>query len=224
MAENQIMTQHHLLGIVARAVLFGVFCILAEHFLNDITLTPFFSLCFLMWQASRRPAFAVLISAVVLLLFVLFSLRNQSPGNISLRIGSFCVGSSLAFAYARARQQSLQSLATSRAIVQSLPVPVVAADSTGAIVAVSDNLLKLISADFQPVVGHSFPDVFMRNLPPGVAMKRYFDFFQQTSNYPKGLYLELQGSLFLPATFQTTGFGKDRLLLACVMRESVDPS
>jgi hypothetical protein len=206
---------------ISQAFGFGVFCLAAEYFLMDVTLTPFFSLCFLMWTATRRSSAMVFFSACVLLGFVILSLREQTWGNTILRIGSFCVGSSLAIAYSQARQRSLHALATARSIIQSLPMPIVAADSTGTIVSVSDNLMKLVFADFYPVVGHSFPDVFMKNLPPGEAMRQFFNMFQSKAHFPEGLYLGPGGKVLLPAKFQITGFGQDRLLIACVAGESV---
>ena len=206
---------------IAQAFGFGMLCLVLEHFLMDVTLTPFFSLCFLMWTATRRRSSMVFFSACVLLGFVILSLREQTWGNTILRIGSFCVGSGLAIAYSQARQRSLHALATARSIIQSIPMPIVAADSTGTIVSVSDNLMKLVFADFYPVVGHSFPDVFMKNLPPGEAMRQFFDMFQSNAPFPEGLYLGPGGTVVLPAKFQITGFGRDRLLIACVPGESM---
>jgi len=204
---------------IAQAVGFGVFCLAAEYFFKDVTLTPFFGLCFLIWTAARRSSAMVFFSACVLLGFVILSLNEQTWGNTILRIGSFCVGSGLAIAYSQARQRSAHALATARSIVQSLPMPIVATDFTGAIVSVSDNLMKLVSEDFYPVVGHSFPDVFMRNLPPGAAMRKFFDMFQSNASFPEGLYLGPGGTVVLPAKFQITGFGRDRLLITYVPDE-----
>lgn len=208
----------------AQAFGFGMLCLAAEHFLMEVTLTPFFSLCFLMWLAIRGRSSMVILSACVLLGFVILSLKGQTWGNTILRIGSFCVGSGLAIAYSQARQRSAHALATARSIVQSLPMPIVATDSTGTIVSVSDNLMKLVFEDFYPVVGHSFPDVFMRNLPPGAAMRQFFDMFQPNASFPEALYLGQGGKVVLPAKFQITGFGRDRLLIVCVPGESVPPT
>ena len=204
---------------IARAFAFGMSCLALEHFLMDVTLTPFFSLCFLMWTAIRGRSSMVILSACVLLGFVILSLNEQTWGNTILRIGSFCVGSGLAIAYSQARQRSAHALATARSIVQSLPMPIVATDSTGTIVSVSDNLMKLVLADFYPVIGHSFPDVFMTNLPPGEAMRQFFDMFQSKAPFPEGLYLGPGGTVVLPAKFQITGFGRDRLLITYVPDE-----
>ena len=216
----KIKKQEIAIGI-AQAFGFGMFCLAGEYFLRDVTLTPFFSLCFLMWMATQRKSALVFFSACVLLGFVIVSLKEQTLGNTILRIGSFCVGSGLAIAYSQARQRSLQALETARSIVQSLPMPIVASDCTGAIVAVSDKLMKLLSDEFYPVVGHSFPDVFMRNLPPGVAMRRFFDMFQSNASFPEGLHLGQGGKMEIPAKFQITGFGQDRLLIACVTSHSL---
>ena len=206
---------------IAQSFAFGMLCLALEYFLMDVTLTPFFSLCFLMWTAIRGRSGMVILSACVLLGFVILSLNEQTWGNTILRIGSFCVGSGLAIAYSQARQRSAHALATARSIVQSLPMPIVATDFTGAIVSVSDNLMRLVSEEFYPVVGHSFPDVFMRNLPPGAAMRKFFDMFQSNASFPEALYLGPGGTVVLPAKFQITGFGRDRLLIACVPSESV---
>ena len=205
---------------IAQAFGFGVFCLAAEYFFKDVTLTPFFGMCFLIWTAARRSSAMVVFSACVLLGFVILSLREHTWENTILRIGSFCVGSSLAIVYSQARQRTLHALATARSIVQSLPIPIVAADSNGTIVSVSDNLMNLVFSDFYPVVGHSFPDVFMKNLPPGEAMRQFFDMFQSKAPFPEKLYLGPGGKVALPAKFQITGFGQDRLLIACVTGES----
>ena len=209
---------------IAQAFAFGMLCLALEYFLMDVTLTPFFRLCFLMWTAIRGRSGMVILSACVLLGFVILSLNEQTWGNTILRIGSFCVGSGLAIAYSQARQRSLYALATARSIIQSLPMPIVATDSTGTVVSVSDNLMKLVFEDFYPVVGHSFPDVFMKNLPPGAAMRQFFDMFQPNASFPEALYLGQGGTVVLPAKFQITGFGRDRLLIVCVPGESVPPT
>jgi heme A synthase len=80
----------------------------------------------------------VLISFAVLLAFVIFSLLDLGTGRIVVRTASFILAGSLAVAFSRARQRSVDSAKTARAILRAIPTPIVVADITGAIVTASD--------------------------------------------------------------------------------------
>ena len=50
-------------------------------------------------------------------------------------------------------------------------------------------------------------------------MRKFFDMFQSNASFPEGLYLGPGGTVVLPAKFQITGFGQDRLLITYVPDE-----
>lgn len=201
---------------VLLAILIGSLCLAADSFLGDVILTPLLALCWLMWVARNSAWEEVTAVFCVLAVFVATSLMGQDLGRILVRTGSFTLAGCLAVAFSRARQRSTDALASAHAIIRSTPTPMVAADMTGAIVAASDETAEILPADFTPLIGHSFADVFLGHLPPGRAMKKYLDWFHLAGTRDELLYLRGQPETPIHARILTTGEGRDRLLVAAI--------
>jgi len=201
---------------VLLAVGVGLLCLAADSVLNDIIVTPLLSLCWLMILALKADWKRVVTAFAILAIFVAFSFSGRNASVIFVRTSSFALAGMLAAAFSRARQRSISALASAHAIIRGNPTPMIAADMTGAIVAFSDETLALLSPDFIPIIGHSFADVFMGNLTPGRAMKKYLDWFHQDGSQDELLFLRGQNELPLSARILTIGEGRDRLLVAVI--------
>jgi len=196
---------------------FGIFCLFADAHLGDVVLTPLLGLCWLLVAATRFHWKTVLLLAVVFTLFVIASLAGQGPAKMVVRIASFLVGSGLAIAFSRARERYIHALGFAHAILQGIPIPVVAADVTGQIVVVSNEAIKMIPASLHPASGHSFADVFMGNLPPGHAMKVYLDWFYREGAHSEVLFFRERPAAPIGARVLSTGRADARLLVVTLL-------
>ena len=203
------------------AIAVGLLCLTIDAYFQNVILTPFLALSWVMWTAHTDDWKSVTGVFAVLLVFVVISLFGQNIVTIAVRTSSFLLAGSLAVAFSRARQRSLDTLASARAIIRAIPMPIVVADMTGSIVTASDEVVGFMPEEFRPVIDHSFADVFLGHLPPGRAMKRYLDWFHMTGTREEVLYLRDRPQTPIPASILTTGEGRDRLLVAAIHKSPV---
>jgi len=201
-------------------ITFGFISLLIDAHFENVILTPFLSLTWLMWMARTQGWKQVTVIFIVLACFVVFSLIGENALTIVVRASGFCLTGTLAVAFSRARQRAEDTLASTHAIIRAIPTPIVVADMTGSIVAASDEIERFVSKEFQPVVGHSFADVFLGHLPPGRAMKKYLDWFHMEGTRDENLYLRSEPHVPILASILTTGEGGNRLLVAAIHESS----
>jgi len=192
---------------------FGILFLLADSLLGDVVITPLLGLCWLMIAATRVAWKTVAWQTAVLCVFVVVSLADEGVAKLLVRTTSFLLGGGLAIAFSHARERQIQALESAQAILRGLPFPLVAADVTGQILVVSDEALQMIPASLHPVLGHSFSDVFMGNLPPGHAMKIYFDWFNREGGHSEALFFVDRPGEPLGAKLLATGKATARLLV-----------
>ena len=192
---------------------FGIFFLLADSLLGDVVITPLLGLCWLMIAATRVAWKTVALLTAVLCVFVVVSLADEGVAKLLVRTTSFLLGGGLAIAFSHARERQIQELGSAQVILRGMPFPLVAADVTGEIVVVSDEALRMIPKSLHPVLGHSFSDVFMGNLPPGHAMKIYFDWFNREGGHSEALFFVDRPGEPLGAKLLATGKATARLVV-----------
>ena len=201
-------------------IAFGFVSLLIDAHFGNVILTPFLSLTWLMWMARTQEWKEVTAIFLTLACFVVFSLIGENAITIAVRTSGFCLTGTLAVAFSRARQRAEDALASTHAIIRAIPTPIVVADLTGSIVTASDQAGKFLPQEFQPVVGHSFADVFLGHLPPGRAMKTYLDWFHMEGAREANLYLRSAPHFPILASILTRGEGGQRLLVAAIHESS----
>jgi len=200
--------------IIILTLAFGSLCLAVDNLTKDVIITPMFGLCWLMGVAIKSDWKNVSIAFIIMAFFVATSLLGQNTAIILVRTATFLLAGGLAISFSRVRQRSKSALDSAQAIIRGTPIPMVAADITGAILAASDEIRVLLRDEFGPVIGHAFGDVFMGNLPPGKAMKLYLDWFQSQGIREEKLHLRDHSNAPISARILTIGNGRDRLLVA----------
>lgn len=199
---------------IASAIVVGLLASLCNLLFEGLIVTPLLALCWLLFLARFCEWKVVFVAFIVLAIFVFFSLISESLGTIMVRTSSFLIGGSLAVAFSKARQRSFSALDSAHGIIKAIPSPIVAANLTGEIVAASDAAQHLLPAEFGPLLGHSFADVFLGHLSPGYAMKIYLDWYYSGEARDETLQLCSGGQVPISARILSVGEGTDRLLLA----------
>lgn len=199
--------------VFVAAILYGALVLVIDYAINDVLLTPMLALWYLMVIAFfRRPA-DIAIIAMILWVFVLWSLRHETMSVVVVRSISFLIGSILAFLFATQKHQAAERYQQIFRIIQSVPANVVAADLHGTIIAASDMSLKLIDHTYWPVCGHMFTDVFMPHHPPATALRIYREWFQRAGSFECDIQLLDQDHKPMIGIAECSGSGHSRILL-----------
>ena len=202
-------------------IAFGLLCLTFDSHFENVILTPFFSVTWLLFMARTQQWKRMLAIFCVLLVFVVLSLIGENTLTIIVRSSGFCLTGFLAVAFSRARQRADDTLASTHSIIRAIPIPIVVADMTGAIVTASDVVAEWVPDYFGKLVGHSFADVFLGHLPPGRAMKKYLDWFHMDGKREETLHLRSRPEAPISASVLTTGDGRDRLLVAAIHKANL---
>jgi hypothetical protein len=107
-------------------VLFGIISLSFDNLINNLSVTPLFSLSWLMIHAFYQPKRIIFVLHMILLVCVVVSLRDQSTSMFYLRTMSFILGGALAALFAGSREKSRELLDTTVRIIERLPALVVA--------------------------------------------------------------------------------------------------
>ena len=181
---------------------------------DTISITPLFSLSWLMLMAFFHPGRVLLGLMLILFFYVVASLQDYPTPLIYIRTLSFCVGGTLAMLFAGSRERSHELLASTIRIIEGLPAMVVAADANGSIIAASKEASKLVEEHYNPLIGHHFSDVFLGHYSPGDAVRIYFEWLQGTRVCDEEFQVRRSKTLKFTGRLMISGNGKDRILTA----------
>jgi len=193
----------------------GVFLTI-DQFWQGSPVTPLLSLCWLIGIAVRRGPGLVVVAGILLLLFVLASLRAQSIDRVIIRTLSFIVGGGMTALYAASRERTLRLIEHFQLVINRIPAAVATVDALGCITSASAELKELVGPDYTPLEGHSFSDVLLGQYPPGEAMRYYINSFQQSGVREETFCLRGKGQLPIPGRVICSGEGQDRVLIAVI--------
>ncbi|MDH4445877.1 MAG: PAS domain-containing protein [Akkermansiaceae bacterium] len=203
---------HYLISILT--LIFGFASLSFDSLVNNLSVTPLFSLSWLMIHAFYQPKRIIFVLHMILLVCVVVSLRDQSTSMFYLRTMSFILGGSLAALFAGSREKSRELLDTTVRIIERLPALVVATDANGTIIAASEKLLDLVKDSYQPLIGHHFSDVFMGQYSPGNAIRICHDWMQQSVASDNEFILRHEKEIRLYGKPVISGAGNNKLLTA----------
>jgi hypothetical protein len=176
--------------------------------------TPLLAVCWLMAASLRSSPRRVAAALVILFVFVLASLAGQGWDRLVIRGLSFLAGGCLAVMYARSRERAERVVTHLKTIAGKVPAAIVTADAMGCILSASDELRELAGSDFQPLEGHSFPDVLLGQIPPGEAMRRYIAWFYEDGVRDEKFSLRGSHEGEIGGRVICSGHGEDRVLIA----------
>jgi hypothetical protein len=195
-------------------VAFG-FTVLSIDLSNDaLSITPLFSLSWLMLNAFHQSKRRVFYMLFILAGFVVISLHDQTPSLMYLRTLSFVLGGTLAALFSGSRENANEIQANTIRIIEQLPALVVAADSNGTIVAASEKILNMVKEHYSPLLGHSFADVFMGEHSPGDAVRIYHEWMQSGISSDEIFCLRDGSTISFSGKPMISGSGKNKLLTA----------
>jgi len=203
-------------GIFLLTLLLGGVFLTIDQFWQGPPVTPLLSFCLLIGIAVRRGPGFVVLAGILLLLFVLASLRTQSVDRITIRTLSFIAGGGITALYAGTRERTLRLIKHFQLFINRIPVAVATVDALGCITSASAELKELVGPDYTPLEGHSFSDVLLGQYPPGEAMRHYINSFQQNGVREETFCLRGKGQIPIPGRIICSGEGQDRVLIAVI--------
>jgi len=194
----------------------GIFFLTIDQFWQGPPVTPLLSLCWLIRIAVKRGPGLVALAGILLLIFVLASLRAQSVDRVIIRTLSFIAGAGMTALYARSRERTLRLIEHFQLVINRIPAAVATVDALGCITSASEELKELVGPDYNPLEGHSFSDVLLGQYPPGEAMRHYINWFQQSGVREETFCLRGKGQIPLQGRVICSGEGQDRVLIAVI--------
>ena len=200
--------------LIIITLIIGITTLSFDNLINKLSVTPLFSLSWLMIHSFYQPKRIIFMLYIILLMCVIMSLRDQSTGMFYLRTISFVLGGALATLFAASREKSQELLDTTIRIIERLPALVVATDASGTIVAASEGLTDLVRNSYKPLIGHHFSDVFMGQYSPGNAIRIYHDWMQQSVASDNEFFLRHEKKIRLLGKPVISGAGSNKLLTA----------
>lgn len=180
--------------------------------LPDVVLTPLLSLCFLMVISLRWSTFACTVAAAIFSLAVFVSLWEYPLLRLIIRQLGFFVGSAIAILLSHYRAKEKENREMMEEIIHHTDVPMIVADIAGTVLCANQAAIDCIPEGERPVLGQTFQDVFLAQLPPGQAMQQFTDSFLHAHNMPWELQIIGTEDL-LPASRTVIGKGRNKMLL-----------
>jgi hypothetical protein len=198
------------------SIIYGFVILLSDLGLEDVVITPMMGLWWLLILAFFRPPKEIALIALILLGFVIVSLLDNSLKIIVIRSISFTIGSILAGMVAIEKERVADQMRIIFRIIHLIPAVVIASDSQGTIIAVSDMALTRVSSDYRPLVGHAITDILFGHLKPTTGIATYREWFQRDGIFEVQICLPGSSDRLQKATVECSGKRDSRILVVFI--------
>lgn len=212
------------LSIVSAAIicLLGIGVImLVDSAINDVTSAPVIGACILFILALRYPARVVALCLAPLWIFVAVRMWNIVPwtgvdgGQLPrywIRITTFGLAGGLAVAAAAYRSRLDRVTGQLMRILEAIPLPLIIADASGAIRAVSAETCAISRLTREQIVGFRLPDIVGSHL----LEEADEDWYQHWLESPEGKIFDVElqlGARRSPARVGRLGAGRHAVMI-----------
>lgn len=214
-------------GILVPLV-YSIFAQTIDQFVPGVTLTPFFSIVFLLCMAFSFPPIAVFLGATVFSFSVFLSfvqygnpLPNEVHNNtfVAVRMASFLTAEVVAVLFSVFRKRAASAQQATSAILSNIPVPILVSDATGVVSFANQKALQLLNMAESEILGQKWASLVMADCDEGTSTRTYVELFAsyRTGDADLVLHPYNEHRKPIPARLLCLGSGGQRIMVTVLL-------